>query len=227
MQTQKKHISFFILSIILLIIFTFNFPIEAKAFCSILLAFMIIYLGIGYFHISVGINVFLLLYLPFLLEKNNYIFLSEDKTYPLFIILVVVFITTIINFLVLSFNIQASLFGIKKPLLKIIAIFTMYIALIYSVLNCFAILYIYLGNVFNEGIVGEGQTMSYLDALYFSTTTFFTIGLGDIHPSEYSEITKRLVIIQAVASHIITVVLWPVAIIFLFDRGKYTLKKSK
>lgn len=63
----------------------------------------------------------------------------------------------------------------------------------FSVIDSFfALLYVHLCNVFNEGIVGKNEVFfSHLDALYFSTTTFFTIGFGDIRPIEYSEVTKK------------------------------------
>ncbi len=103
--------------------------------------------------------------------------------------------------------------------LKILCIFFFIpITTFFLSLILFALLYVHLCNVFNEGIVGKNEVFSHLDALYFSTTTFFTIGFGDIRPIEYSEVTKKLVIIQAALSHIITTVLWPVAIIFVFGK---------
>jgi voltage-gated potassium channel Kch len=104
--------------------------------------------------------------------------------------------------------------------LRIIAIFSLYIIILYSVLNTFAVLYSHLSAILNEGIEAEDGLISHLDALYFSATTFFTIGFGDITPSDYSEITKQLVIIQAIIGHILTTVLWPIVIIFVFSNKK-------
>jgi hypothetical protein len=209
-----------VIPLVICFVFFIHFRIEVKAFLAVIISIYIIILGIHHFYLSISINLFMLIYLPFLLKKYNYVFLRNEHSYIMFTILVCVFLTTIINFLVVSFNLNSTISISKKSLLNILAIFVLYFTLIYSVINCFAILYAYLSNIFNEGIVSELEKTVPIDALYFSTTTFFTIGLGDIYPTQYSEATKILVIMQAIISHIINVILWPIGIIFLFDQKK-------
>jgi hypothetical protein len=169
-----------------------------------------------------------------MLDYNKHILINKDDTFSLIFILCTIFLMSIFDFLILAYHINnyetnyhfqiTSFFN--RPFLKILSIFFLYLSLLFSVIDSFALLYTHLGNVFNEGIIGKDEIFSHLDALYFSTTTFFTIGFGDIRPSEYSEITKRLVIIQAILSHIITTVLWPVAIIFVFGRNSKKIFSS-
>lgn len=222
----RYNITLSLLTIILTILFIFS-NLTNKAIILFFLALILLLLSTRHFFIGCLINNILLICVPYILNQNNYIFLDDAQTHIIIFILCIVFITSITNFLILSYNISnntiVSKFNIvnifNKTYLKIFCIFLLYLGLLYSVITSFAILYTYLGNVFNEGIVdGTEEIFNHLDALYFSTTTFFTIGFGDIKPMEYSEITKRLVIIQAVISHLITSVLWPVSIIFVFGK---------
>jgi hypothetical protein len=218
--------------LILILLFVLSPSIKTKAIVAPIMSLFIIYISTSLFYLSIIINITLLLYLPSILSTNKYIFINIANINILFLLLLSIFIMSIFNFLVLSYNIKNAfkdesnkiLNFIQKPFFKIFSIFILYIILVYSIIDSFAILYAYLSKVFNEGIVSKEETMTYIDSLYFSTTTFFTIGLGDIHPSEYSEITKLLVIIQAIISHIVTVVLWPVAIIFIFDKTRKQLE---
>lgn len=214
--------------IFLLIFFIFSPSIKTKAIIAPILSIYIIYLSTTLFYLSIALNIFLLLYLPTILSTNKYVFINVSNIDILFVLLLSIFVFSIFNFLVLSYNIKKAFSDnnskiisfIQKPFFKIFAVFILYITLVYSIIDSFAILYAHLSKVFNEGIVAKEEAITHVDSFYFSTTTFFTIGLGDFHPSEYSELTKLLVIIQAVLSHIVSVVLWPVSIIFLFDKNR-------
>lgn len=235
MKLKKYNVIFIIVILLLLIIFILSRNLNNKAVIIFFLSILLIGLSTKHFYIGCFVNVILLIYLPFILVQNNYIFLNKDQTFTLIFILCTIFLTSILDFLILAYHINDNEIQYKfiittffnRPFLKILCIFFLYLSLLFSVIDSFALLYSHLCNVFNEGIIGKDEIFTHLDALYFSTTTFFTIGFGDIRPTEYSEITKRLVIIQAMLSHIITTVLWPVAIIFVFGKTSKKLFSKK
>ena len=235
-EPKKSNIFFIGITFILLISFIFFDNLNSKAVIIVFLSIFLIIVCIKFFYTGCIINILLLIYLPFMLIQDNML-INKDKTFTLIFILCTLFLTSIFNFLILSYNINNNdnklnfyvTSILNKPFFKILCIFFLYLSILFSVIDSFAILYTNLSNIFNEGIIGKDEIFSHLDALYFSTTTFFTIGFGDICPSEYSEITKRLVIIQAMISHIITTVLWPVAIILYLVKAqkKYLNSKTK
>ncbi|QUI24320.1 hypothetical protein HZI73_19355 [Vallitalea pronyensis] len=225
MKYIKSSMFHTLLTIMLLLIFIFTPILNTKGVLIVFLAVSLLIMCIRYFYTGCIVNIIILIYLPFMIVQNQYLFLNKDHTSSLIFILCVIFFMTILNFLILAYQINSydNNHGnvpttFRRPFFKILCIFFLYLSLLFSVIDSFALLYVHLSNVFNEGIVGKGEVFSHLDALYFSTTTFFTIGFGDIRPIEYSEVTKKLVIIQAALSHIITTVLWPVAIIFVFGK---------
>lgn len=225
MKYIKSNLLLSVITIILLLFFIFSSSLNTKSVVIVFLAILLLSLSTRYFYTGCLVNISLLIYLPFMIIQNQYLFLNHDHTASLIFILCTIFLMTILDFLILAYHINSydmhsntmpSL--LNRPFIKILCIFFLYLSLLFSVIDSFALLYVHLCNVFNEGIVGKNEVFSHLDALYFSTTTFFTIGFGDIRPIEYSEVTKKLVIIQAALSHIITTVLWPVAIIFVFGK---------
>ncbi len=226
MKYIKSNIPHTLITIILLLIFIFSPVLNTKSVVIVFLAISLLSMSTKYFYTGCIVNVILLIYLPYMIVQNQYLFLNKDHTSALIFILCTIFLLTILDFLILAYHINSydSIYHLdvstifNRPFLKILCIFFLYLSLLFSVIDSFALLYVHLCNVFNEGIVGKNEVFSHLDALYFSTTTFFTIGFGDIRPIEYSEVTKKLVIIQAALSHIITTVLWPVAIIFVFGK---------
>ncbi|MCT4687755.1 ion channel [Vallitalea sp.] len=226
----RSSIVFMVVAFFLLFMFVVLESLDSKTVIIIFLSLFMLFISTKCFYIGCFVNIVLLIYLPFMLIENNHVLLNRNETFTLIFILCAIFLTSIFDFLILAYHINNSdkncnfyiTSFFNRPFLKILCIFFLYLSLLFSVIDSFALLYTHLSNIFNEGIIGEDEIFSHLDALYFSTTTFFTIGFGDIRPSEYSEITKRLVIIQAIISHIITTVLWPVAIIFVF--GKSTKK---
>lgn len=202
----------------------------------LLISIMFIMISINFFYTAFFIDSLLLIIMPYFINKYHTLFLSEHTTYITIIIVCWLFIISIINFLILAYNIKGKpsetsivllnsfqkLYFFRKynSIFRIIIFFSLYIIILYSVLSTFGILYSYLSKIFHEGIEGEQILTTKLDALYFSATTFFTIGLGDFTPSKYSEITKILVIVQALLGHLITTVLWPIVIIFMFTNKK-------
>lgn len=226
-EFKKSNILIIAIAIILQFSFVISNTLINKAIIIIFLSIFLLIISTKCFYIGCVINIILLIYIPFILIKSNPNLIDKNQTFTLIFILCTIFLATILDFLILAYHINnnanknnfyvTSLFN--RPFFKILCIFLLYLSLLFSVIDSFALLYAHLSNIFNEGIIGKNEIFSHLDALYFSTTTFFTIGFGDIRPSDYSEITKRLVIIQAIISHIITTVLWPVAIIFVFGKS--------
>ncbi|TCT16753.1 ion channel [Natranaerovirga pectinivora] len=176
-------------------------------------------IAITSYFIAFILNALLLLLLPtVLLFFNEFLLNSMNTPLTVFIICWILFMS-IINFMCLAFNMKSGRINSNNmTLIRLVCLFLLYIFILYGVLRSFGVLYKYLSNVFNEGLESDTIITSHLDALYFSVTTFFTIGFGDITPSDYSEITKQLVIIQAVLGHLINTVLWPVSIIFIFNK---------
>lgn len=228
-EIKKSNVFVITITFILLLGFIFFDNLNSKSVIIIFLSVFMILLCTRFFYTGCIINILLLIYLPFMLIQDN-LLINKDQTFTLIFILCSLFLASIFDFLILAYHINNNdnklecyvTSILNRPFFKILCIFFLYLSILFSVIDSFALLYTHLSNIFNEGIIGKDEIFSHLDALYFSTTTFFTIGFGDICPSEYSEITKRLVIIQAMISHIITTVLWPVAIIFVF--GKSTKK---
>jgi hypothetical protein len=224
----RSNVIFMIVSFFLLFMFMVLKSLDTKVIIIVFLSLFLLFISTKCFYIGFFINIVLLIYLPFMLAQNNHILFDKDETCTLIFILCTIFLISIFDFLILAYHINnnndikrnfyiTSFFN--RPFFKILCIFFLYLSLLFSVIDSFVLLYTHLSDIFNEGIIGKDEIFSHLDALYFSTTTFFTIGFGDIRPSDYSEITKRLVIIQAIISHIITTVLWPVAIIFVFGKS--------
>ena len=141
--------------------------------------------------------------------------MPNNSTIQILVLIILMFLTIAINFFIMANKINEN-----HRFMKIIIIFTQYIFLLYSILFTFAILYSSLSNIFNEGIREGSQYLTNWDALYFSATTFFTIGFGDITPNKYSHLTKLIVMIQAVIGHLITTVFWPIIILFTFKQQK-------
>ncbi len=224
----KKLIPIFLIGLLTALVFIQTISIQFIIIAS--LCAYLVYRSTQSFFKGLTLNIVLLLYIPLGMLRLNSQNLNQERSNIIILLLCIVYFSSIINFIVLSYNINsyhvkttaiAGLF--RKLYIKTILLFILYLTLLYSILDSFAVLYTYLGNIFNEGIQNSEEIASHLDALYFSITTFFTIGFGDITPSEYSEITKRLVIIQGILSHMVTTVLWPVSLLFVF--GKYTKEK--
>ncbi|KAE9636277.1 hypothetical protein GND95_03930 [Defluviitalea raffinosedens] len=169
-----------------------------------------VFLTISFISFCAGflINVLLLLLLPFILTQTNLIFIDPSSTSTTLSIISYFFLIAIIDLLIMAYHISNRVFW------RTLFLFIQYLVLLSSILITFAILYAYLGNISNEGIKSSDQIIQNWDALYFSATTFFTIGLGDITPHSYSTITKSIIIVQAVISHLVTTILWPIIIIF-------------
>lgn len=190
-------------------------------------------------------NMIFLLSIPELLIHSTSFILTKPNARFILTFIVYGFVLSIISIFVLSYrirligfvpksmenNFSSSKFkkGFKKTFIwfskyqsffKIFFIFLQYIILLYSLLNTFALLYSNLGNIFHEGIESDAapSIIQSWDAIYFSATTFFTIGFGDITPNKYSEITKIIVIIQAIIGHLLTIVFWPIVILFTFGK---------
>lgn len=177
------------------------------------------------------INSLLLILLPFILINSHMIFLDKSSTITTLFITIVFFFISIIDFIIMAYhipylsnrnilliklykNINPQKAHLYSTFFRIIILLIQYLIMLVSVLCTFAILYVYLGNITNEGIQTKNRMIQNWDALYFSAATFFTIGYGDISPHTYSSITKNIIMIQAIISHLITTILWPIVIIF-------------
>lgn len=191
-------------------------------------------------------NMIFLLFIPELLIHSTAFILTKSNSKFILTFIVYGFILSIISIFVLSYRIQTigfipvslenlpstkfntpftkilNWFSKYQSFFKIFFIFLQYIVLLYSLLSTFALLYSNLGNIFHEGIESDTSypIIQSWDAIYFSATTFFTIGFGDITPNKYSEITKIIVIIQAVIGHLLTIVFWPIVILFTFGKDE-------
>lgn len=236
-QVVGKWIYYFFITSILFFIVAYysNIFILNILACS-LLTISVIIISSNFFFIAYISNCILLLLMPIYINKYHIYLLNQKTTNNTILFICWLLLISIINFLVLAYNfknnasqnliqffkkINSNIFILKYyTIMRIFSIFTLYLIILYSVINTFGVLYTYLSRVSNEGLEAKKIITNGLDAIYFSATTFFTIGFGDITPSEYSEVTKRLVIIQAIIGHIITTVLWPVVIIFLFNNNK-------
>lgn len=207
---------------------------------TILIQLSLLYFSLVRFTWGFVTTFLFLLYFPYLLGKNIFE-VTPDTAYKIIILIAFIFILTIFNFFILANTIrEKSVFkselkrikdlttfhkhllrtlvwiNKKQVIFKTIGIFVLYVLLLYNLLYTFAHLYAIVGAISNEGIAGSGKNM--LDAIYFSATTFFTIGFGDITPRNYSRITKMIVIAQAILGHLITTVFWPIVIIFVFNK---------
>lgn len=206
---------------------------------TIIIETSLIFFSWKYFTLGFVFNSTFLLYLPYLL-MSNYLNIDQASANSIIILIVYVFVITIINLFILASDIRdkkplsndllklkkmntlnrsflSFLIGVNKKqvVIKTAGIFILYVLLLYNLLFIFALLYASLGGIFNEGI---DTFNNMLDAIYFSATTFFTIGFGDITPRDYSQLTKIIVIVQAILGHLITTVFWPVVIIFAFNK---------
>lgn len=203
---------FFVFSLLFLIgFFLIKYNIEPFYIQMIwFIGFGGIFLTITFISFFAGflINSLLLIILPFVLAQTNLIFIDKSSTTTTLLIISYFFLITIIDLLIMAYNISHRVF------LHTLFLFVQYLILLSSILITFAILYAYLGNVSNEGIKSSDKIIQNWDALYFSATTFFTIGFGDITPHSYSSITKSIIMVQAVISHLVTTILWPIIIIF-------------
>lgn len=205
------------------------------------LGIQIYILGVSFSFFTLGCvyNGIFMLYFPFLLYYKV-ISITPNTTLFILLLIIMVFAISIINLILLAADIRdkkpltGKSFQIKKLnvvnrrflsfivainkkqiVMKIIMIFMLYLLLLFNLLFVFAILYANIGHLFNEGI---NCFNNILDAVYFSATTFFTIGFGDITPYDYSQLTKVIVVVQAILGHLITTVFWPIVIIFAFNK---------
>ncbi|NLK98107.1 ion channel [Defluviitalea saccharophila] len=203
---------FFVFSVLFLIgFFLIKYNIEPFYIQVIwFIGFGGIFLTISFISFFAGflINVLLLLLLPFILTQTNLIFSDQSRTSITLLIISYFFLITIVDLLIMAYHISDRVF------LHTLFLLIQYLILLSSILLTFAILYAYLGNISNEGIKTSDRIIQNWDALYFSATTFFTIGFGDIIPHSYSSITKSIIIVQAMISHLVTTILWPIIIIF-------------
>ncbi|TCK97767.1 ion channel [Natranaerovirga hydrolytica] len=231
----KSQNSYFKIAFILFIFSVlFSLMLKAQFFYYIsFLFFSMVLLSINKmsYYTSFLFNSILLITLPTLLFYYHYLLLNHSTTHTTIYIICLFFFLSILNFIILAYNIKPALEFKRRTflyqyetLIRIVLLFIFYIILLYSVLSTFSVLYHYLSKLFNEGLEGSNAYTSKLDALYFSSTTFFTIGFGDITPLDYSETTKKLVMIQALFGHLITTVLWPIAIIIIFS-NKHQLQE--
>lgn len=238
------------LSIILLIILInpllFNFyPNVAKIIFLLVVLTLSIVVTSKSFIQGFLLNTIILFIIPVYLSNSDFELLKGTDTHSILFLVIYLFLVITINFFIMAYNLQKKItisnkyqkyipfknikeliislmvwFNKNQNFFKIVAIFIQYITLLFCILRTFAFLYIYLGNIFNEGIECERNILNAWDSIYFSATTFFTIGFGDITPHKYSEITKVIVIVQAIIGHLITTVFWPVVIIFAFRNNE-------
>lgn len=206
---------------------------------TIVVMLYLLYISWKYFTLGFIFNAIFMVYFPYMLYANI-LTINHSTTKPILALIIFIFIISIINLIILATDIRdkrpitGDVLKIKKfnafnryllniivainkkqIVLKIIVIFALYLLLLFNLLFVFAILYANLGHLFNEGI---NSFNNILDAIYFSATTFFTIGFGDITPYDHSQLTKVIVIVQALLGHLITTVFWPIVIIFAFNK---------
>jgi|GEM_PF-6147974 len=127
-----------------------------------------------------------------------------DKTVLLGLLIISIFIINISCIRFIFFD--SSIDFLKPTSLRyqlLIRLFTYFISIIIIYTNIYCGLISINDKSFHNPDSGKG--MSYLDFFYFSTTTFATVGYGDIYPK--SSYAKSMVILEILNSLFILIIL--------------------
>ncbi len=105
MKYIKSNIPHTLITIILLLIFIFSPVLNTKSVVIVFLAISLLSMSTKYFYTGCIVNVILLIYLPYMIVQNQYLFLNKDHTSALIFILCTIFLLTILDFLILAYHI--------------------------------------------------------------------------------------------------------------------------
>lgn len=166
-------------------------------------------------------------------------------SFPMFIFPIVLYFIVLISSLYIAYQISISkepenvsrskiipycFYYLEKIVYKlnIVIIPIVYIVFIIFTILIFALLYDHINNIGKgvEGIYysaignnGKRMTITKWDPLYFSSSTFFTVGYGDIIP--IGNVVKLLSQIEVLIGHVLSVVYAAIMVNFLLRRFKY------
>jgi voltage-gated potassium channel len=183
--------------------------------------------------IALSLAPYFLYLLPVLVTRETY-----KATPPSIFLGVALFITCWVSVLTYAVDVAAAFYRFRLPRVLtlfterpddrepvdgwvvVVLMFASYAMTVYS----FGIGYIFLSG-FDKKAFSTGQTLSFIDGMYFSAITAATVGYGDIFPK--SDIAKILVMIEVAISLVYVVLLFSFASAYARDLSSRRPKDEK